>query len=68
MRWDKEDKCVSEDTDIMSHHTDGEAWKALDHFDTEFARDPKSVRLGLLTNGFNLTAPIVLRTLAGQFS
>jgi hypothetical protein len=31
----------------MSHPTDGEAWQAMDHFDPEFARDPRSVHLGL---------------------
>jgi hypothetical protein len=50
MRWHKEGKRDSEDHDIMSHHT--EAWKALDHFDPEFARDPRSVRLGLSMDGF----------------
>jgi hypothetical protein len=52
MRWHKEGKHDSEDFDIMSHLADGEAWQALDHFDLEFARDPRSVRLGLLTDGF----------------
>jgi hypothetical protein len=37
MRWHKEGICDSEDTDIMSHPTDAEAWHALDHFDPEFA-------------------------------
>jgi hypothetical protein len=52
MRWHKEGKRDSEDSDIMSHPTDGEAWQALDCFDPEFAWDPKSVRLGLSTDGF----------------
>jgi hypothetical protein len=52
MRWHKEGKRDSEDSNIMSHPTDGEAWQALDHFDLEFARDPRSVRLGLSTDGF----------------
>jgi hypothetical protein len=34
------------------HPSDGEAWQALDHFDPEFARDPRSVRLSLSTDGF----------------
>jgi hypothetical protein len=33
MRWHKERKRDSEDSDNMSHPTDGEAWQALDHFD-----------------------------------
>jgi hypothetical protein len=52
MRWHKEGIRDSEDTDIMSHPMDAEAWHALDHFDPEFARDPRSVRLGLSTDGF----------------
>jgi hypothetical protein len=52
MRWHKEGKCDSEDSDIMLHPTDSVAWDALDRFDPEFARDPKSVRLGLSMDGF----------------
>jgi hypothetical protein len=53
MRWHKEEKRDSEDTNIMSHHVDVEAWQALDLFDPEFARDPRSVHLGLSTDGFH---------------
>jgi hypothetical protein len=52
MRWHKEGICDSKDVDIMSHPTDAEAWQALDHFDLEFARDLRSARLGLSTDGF----------------
>jgi hypothetical protein len=52
MRWHKEGKRDSEDSDIMLHPTDVKAWQALDHFDPEFAWDPRSVRLGLSTDGF----------------
>jgi hypothetical protein len=52
MRWHHEGKRESEDPDIMSHPTDREAWQTLDRFDPEFARDPRSVRLGLSTDGF----------------
>jgi hypothetical protein len=52
MRWHKEGICDSEDADIMSYHVDAEAWHALDHFDLEFTRDPRSVRLGLSMDGF----------------
>jgi hypothetical protein len=38
MWWHKEGKRDSEDLDIMSHPSDGEAWQALDRFDLEFAR------------------------------
>jgi hypothetical protein len=52
MKWHHEGKHESEDPDIMSCPVDSEAWLTLDHFDPEFARDPRSVRLGLLTDGF----------------
>jgi hypothetical protein len=52
MRWHKEGKRDSEDPDIMSHPADGEAWEALDRFDPEFVRDPRSVRLVLTIDGF----------------
>jgi hypothetical protein len=52
MRWHKEGIHDNEDVDIMLHPTDVEAWHALDHFDLEFARDPRSVRLDLSTDGF----------------
>jgi hypothetical protein len=53
MRWHKEGIHDSEDPDIMSHPVDAEAWCILDCFDLEFARDSRSVRLGLLTYGFH---------------
>jgi hypothetical protein len=52
MRWHKKGIRDSEDLDIMSHPADAEAWHALDRFDPEFARDPRSVRLNLSTDGF----------------
>jgi hypothetical protein len=42
----------SEDSNIMSHLADGEASQALDHFDLEFARDPRSVRPTLSMDDF----------------
>jgi hypothetical protein len=52
MRWHKEGKRDSEDPDIMSHPADSEACEALDCFDPEFERSPRSVRLGFSTDGF----------------
>jgi hypothetical protein len=52
MRWHKEVIRDSEDPYIMSHPTNAEAVHALDRFDPEFAWDPRSVRLGLSTDGF----------------
>ena len=37
---------------MMTHPSDGDAWKALDNFDPEFARDPRNVRVGLATDDF----------------
>jgi hypothetical protein len=52
MRWHKERNSQDQGPDIMVHPSDGEAWQALDRFDPEFVRDPRSVRLSLTTNGF----------------
>jgi hypothetical protein len=52
MRWHKEGKHDSEDPDILSHPADSEAWEALDRFDPGFVRDPRSVHIGLSTDGF----------------
>ncbi|GJY66186.1 leucine-rich repeat protein [Tanacetum coccineum] len=51
MRWHK-DVRVNDDN-VATHPADSEAWK---HFDREFplfANDPRNVRLGLATDGFN---------------
>jgi hypothetical protein len=53
MRWHKVGKRDSKDPDIMSHPANTKAWEALDRFDPEFARDPRSVRLGLSMDGFH---------------
>jgi hypothetical protein len=53
MRWHKEGICDSKDADIMSPLVDAEAWHALDYFDPEFARDHRSVRLGLSMDCFH---------------
>ncbi|WVZ89264.1 hypothetical protein U9M48_035690 [Paspalum notatum var. saurae] len=52
MRWPKEGKCSNKNKDIMEHPIDGDAWKALDNFDPEFAKDPRSIRFGLSMDGF----------------
>jgi hypothetical protein len=46
-------KCDSKDLDIMSHSADTKAWETLEHFDLELVRDPRSVCLGLSTDGFH---------------
>jgi hypothetical protein len=40
MRWHKEGGRQNQDLDIMVHPSNSKAWKALDLFDLEFARDP----------------------------
>ena len=37
----------------MSHLADGEAWKDFDKEYPDFAKDPRNLRLGLATDGFN---------------
>lgn len=50
MRWHSE-KCVNDG--ILRHHADGEGWKSFDNIHKSFAIDPRNVRLGLATVGFN---------------
>jgi len=38
---------------LMRHPRDSEAWKRFDETDLEFASDPRNVRLGLASDGFN---------------
>jgi hypothetical protein len=50
MRWHKE--CERENNNVMVHPSDGEAWKALDNFDPDFAKDARNVRIELAIDGF----------------
>ncbi|CAL2239656.1 unnamed protein product [Prunus armeniaca] len=50
MRWHKEKRV---DDNVMRHPADGEAWKEFDRTFPDFAADPRNVRLGLATDGFN---------------
>ncbi|XP_021863694.2 uncharacterized protein [Spinacia oleracea] len=49
MRW----HFVHGDDKILRHPSDGEAWKSFDKRYVEFTEDPRSVRLGLASDGFN---------------
>jgi hypothetical protein len=49
MRWHKEG--VRENDQVMVHLSDSEAWKALDTFDPDFARDVRNVHIGLAIDG-----------------
>ncbi|KAL9230883.1 hypothetical protein vseg_006176 [Gypsophila vaccaria] len=50
MRWHYENPRAY---GIMSHPSDGEAWKHFDREYPSFASDPRNVRLGLCTDGFS---------------
>ncbi|CAN6552438.1 unnamed protein product [Malus baccata var. baccata] len=50
MRWHKEKRV---DDDVMRHPADETAWKEFDKIYPDFAADPRNVRLGLSTDGFN---------------
>ncbi|XP_021756083.1 uncharacterized protein LOC110721242 [Chenopodium quinoa] len=41
------------DNKVLRHPADGEAWKFFDEIYQEFVADPRSVRLGLASDGFN---------------
>ncbi|XP_074300368.1 uncharacterized protein LOC141631622 [Silene latifolia] len=49
MRWHYENPRVS---GIMSHPSDGEAWKHFDHQHPQFSSEPRNVRHRLCTEGF----------------
>ncbi|CAL8988567.1 unnamed protein product, partial [Prunus brigantina] len=51
MRWHF-DKRV-DDYGVMRHPTDSIAWKEFDRMYPEFAQEPRNIRLGLATDGFN---------------
>jgi hypothetical protein len=38
---------------VLRHPADGEAWRAFDTLHPNFASDPRNVRLGLASDGFN---------------
>jgi hypothetical protein len=50
MRWHKEG--VRENDELIVHPSDGDAWKALDTFDPDFAAKPRNVRISLPIDGF----------------
>ena len=41
------------DDGLMRHPRDSAAWKKFDETHTDFAKDPRNVRLALSTDGFN---------------
>ncbi|XP_056695364.1 uncharacterized protein [Spinacia oleracea] len=53
MRWHDTKRLGEDDKRILRHPSDGLAWKAFDERHKDFALDPRSVRLGLASDGFN---------------
>ena len=51
MRWHKEGRVV--EPGVLRHPADGEAWQNFDSLNEHFASDPRSIRLGLASDGFN---------------
>ena len=41
------------DQNAMSHPSHGSEWKSFNDKHTEFAADPRNIRLGLASDGFN---------------
>jgi hypothetical protein len=56
---------VRENDQVMVHPSDSEAWKALDDFDLNFARDAQNVHIGLATNGSRRIIRVHHHTLVG---
>ncbi|XP_057990571.1 uncharacterized protein LOC131172953 [Hevea brasiliensis] len=50
MRWHKEKRV---NNDVIRHPANAEAWKEFDKENDWFGRDPRNVRLGLASDGFN---------------
>ncbi|GKC22562.1 zinc finger, PHD-type containing protein [Tanacetum coccineum] len=51
MTWHATGKCT--EPGKMQHPVDGRAWKEFDTKYSNFATEPRNVRLGLVVNGFN---------------
>ncbi|XP_052193958.1 uncharacterized protein LOC127802254 [Diospyros lotus] len=49
MRWHYENR---REFGVLSHPSDGEAWKYFDRTHPDFSADPRNVRLGLCVDGF----------------
>ena len=45
------------DQNVMSHPSHGSEWKSSNDKHKEFAADPRNIRLGLASNGFNPWPP-----------
>ncbi|XP_071704999.1 uncharacterized protein [Rutidosis leptorrhynchoides] len=50
MRWHQESRTKD---GLLRHPADSPAWNTFDHQNHEFAKEPRNVRLGLASDGFN---------------
>ncbi|XP_039138806.1 uncharacterized protein LOC120276140 [Dioscorea cayenensis subsp. rotundata] len=50
MQWHSEKRI---DDDMLRHPADGDAWKEFDKEHEWFSQDPRNVRMGIATDGFN---------------
>jgi hypothetical protein len=50
IRWHKDGE--RENKEVMVHPSNGDAWKALDNFDLQYAQDMRNVHIRLSTDGF----------------
>ncbi|XP_071714474.1 uncharacterized protein [Rutidosis leptorrhynchoides] len=50
MRWHQESRTKD---GLLRRPTDSPAWKTFDHQNREFSKEPRNVRLGLASDGFN---------------
>ena len=64
MGWHRERRRGSQSEDVMVHPVDVDAWKALDEFDPEFARDQRVSVLGWRRMGSHLSVLLRAHTLA----
>jgi hypothetical protein len=53
MRWHANEYTDGREKDVLRHPSDSKAWKKQDELSPEFGSDPRNVRLGLASDGFN---------------
>ncbi|XP_021840141.2 uncharacterized protein [Spinacia oleracea] len=53
MRWHDTERLGEDDKKILRHPSDALTWKEFDERHRDFALDPRTVRLGLLSDGLN---------------
>jgi len=50
MRWHHNNRCAD---GVLCNPLDGEEWKIFDYTRSDFATEPRNVRLGLCADGFS---------------